>query len=73
MIPTKDPMSLVTVSIVSFEEKLRSSSNLVVPCALMLQREKFYSSQEAAEDLRSLRASGDASTKAPRSGTECLK
>ena len=35
--------SLVTVFLVSFEEELRSPSNLVVPCALMLLREKFWS------------------------------
>ena len=35
--------SFLTVFLVSFEEKLGSPPNLVVPCALMLQREKLWS------------------------------
>ena len=58
IIRTKEPGGLVTVSHVSFEEKLRSSSNLVVPCARMLQRGKIVCLDKNLEFFRSLPAAG---------------
>ena len=40
---TKDPGSLMTVSLIYFEEYIRSPSNLLVPCAPMIQMEKLWS------------------------------
>ena len=66
MIRTKDPGNLVTVSLTSFGGKLRSPSNLVVPCASMLQREKLFPWQELRASPFSTAASVGFNTKTPR-------